>query len=497
MEQTDPQTESLRAKPLWRRPDLIAMFVFAGGFMTIALVVAASLLFPQPGKARSLALGIFAVLMFGSVGAGVAWLSVWVARELKREERAREQWPKQPWRWQEDWAKGEVTYSQWKKPAGLAVFALLWNAMSWFGLYTFVFAEQAKPEFLAALVVAPFCMIGIGLVVMFARSVCESRRWGSSRLVLKTCPAVIGNSLVGYINTSQAIAGESEIRLTLTCLESRIARAKVGRFEVGKGERYDHLLWQGSRVVHKRLPGAERESTRIPVAFSIPDGVRSSGSSISWVLEADADGHWPRYHSDFEVPVFRIQGGAGRLALDAEALGEWVSDETFASMVGRASGQVICDGPRSLELSFTTEHSRRVLIGQGLLGILWMIVSWGIAASPQVPMIIRFLFPLAGVILGGAIIVEWLTVLTLEVSPRSIVRRRRILGVELLREIEVADVEQVEVVQKRHGVLSLADQCVRVRTRNGKTHLLVHGLPQRVIGEAIARKVEGILAGNP
>jgi len=235
---------------------------------------------------------LFAVV-FCAMGFGLMVFAIWGAKFAKRQDRLKELHPNEPWRWREDWERGEVKSSAKGLLVFVWVFAFFWNAIS-IGSAFAALNEQKKTP--AMLLVAIFPLIGLGLLVWAIRQTVRWRRFGESTLKLSTVPGVIGGTLAGVIQTSQSLQGATDIRLRLTCVER----------DRGGDNTSERLRWEDE----KHLLPAALQTGGIPVLFQIPfdcqptAGLSSTNSTV-WRLEARAKLPGPDYQAQFEVPVFK------------------------------------------------------------------------------------------------------------------------------------------------------------------------------------------------
>lgn len=484
-----------RSRPLWREPVVVGLFILGSGFLIFSLrILLRFFLAGVPAAAEdeltSIIGGVFCLLFFGSGGAGVLALVAWLVREERRERRARKQWPKQPWRWREDWSKGFVTHTKWHGMAVVAVFAAFWNGMIGFVTLLALLSERADRPLVLWTVLIMFWLVGCGLAGWAGKLAWAARRWGTSRLKLAAVPAALGDRLVAVVDVPRIIAAGAAIRLTLTCSETRELNPKILGKEIKGGERrtYEQTHWQAMRQVRKRQADPVLQTTRIPVAFDLPRDGRSAHYPVSWTLEVEANDGCPAYHAEFEVPVFRIRSRKSGLSEETEQLDDWLVEEDFMTLLKESGGEIYRDDPERLEIRFA---STRRLENPWILGafcVAWLIGTSGLLLDPQWPFWLRYGFPLVGLLVAGTLVEARFSWTDIRVTPEHLLRVRRYFGMQRTLSIPCKDIEKIESLQQQ-SVFDPAAECLCLQTTVGKRCLLLKGLPKRSHGDAIARRL--------
>jgi hypothetical protein len=127
------------------------------------------------------------------------------------------------------------------------------------------------------------------------------RKFGLARFEPGPNPPSIGGQLTGTIFSGLQIRFDSDVRLTLSCLDREV---------IGSG-RSAHAVystrWHDQHFLTSKLPTAN-DSTRIPVYFEIPPHCQpteriNAKEQIVWRLSAESTADRKKFHVDFTVPV--------------------------------------------------------------------------------------------------------------------------------------------------------------------------------------------------
>lgn len=300
---------------------------------------------------------LFAVVFCG-VGFGLMVFARWGAKFARRQDRLKELHPNEPWRWREDWARGELKSSAKGLFVFVWIFAFFWNAISTGAVFA-ALNEQTKSP--AMLLVGIFPLAGVGLLIWAIRQTIRWRRFGESTLKLDTVPGVIGGTLAGVIHTAQSLQGAADIRLRLTCVE----RDRSGE------NTSERLRWEDEKHL---LPTA-LQTGGIPVLFHIPfdceaTATLSSTDSIVWQLEARAKLSGPDYQAQFEVPVFKTAASRSDAAEATERLD--THEAPVESAPPGVSILAVSDG--STQFKFAAARNKSVAFSLTIFTAIWTTV---------------------------------------------------------------------------------------------------------------------------
>lgn len=319
-----------------------------------------------------------AVLVPGIVGVVLAILTLVyhrfarrLVRESQEETARRAQFPDQPWKWKKEWQGPAIETSSAGAAVGLWIFALLWNAISFPGVWFFF--QEKEPE-KGMYFIFLFPLVGLGLLWGAIYQTIGWRKYGRTRFVPSSLPGVIGGYLGGVIEVPARVLPEADARLVLKC----VRRETRGS---GKNRRTtDNVLWEREEGIarDKWMTGAG--GTRVPVLFYIPPECvptddSDSNNEIVWRLSAAAATPGVDFSTQFTVPVF----ATGQTAAPPEP-GSPLLEEYTAQQMDAAALQA-CGVRRELDtFYFSASHmaGTKVVTAVLQLGILGLLVwFWG------------------------------------------------------------------------------------------------------------------------
>jgi hypothetical protein len=127
------------------------------------------------------------------------------------------------------------------------------------------------------------------------------RKFGLARFEPGLNPPSIGGQLSGTIFTGLPVRFDSDVRLTLSCLDREV---------IGSGKSAHAVFstrWHDQHFLTSKLP-TSNDSTRIPVYFEIPPHCQpteriNAKEQIIWRLSAESTADQKTFHVDFTVPV--------------------------------------------------------------------------------------------------------------------------------------------------------------------------------------------------
>jgi hypothetical protein len=137
------------------------------------------------------------------------------------------------------------------------------------------------------------------------------RKFGASKLTLKSSPALLGGRLEGEVTTGvrRETPPREEFRLRLRCIHSW----EETRYDAGTTNRrtYTHhdVLWEQEQRDPGRPSPARPGRLAVPVGFDLPPDkpptdLDQADSDIRWELEISAAVPGLDYRSTFRLPVF-------------------------------------------------------------------------------------------------------------------------------------------------------------------------------------------------
>jgi hypothetical protein len=384
----------------------------------------------QEIAADNLKSGLFLLLfavVFCGVGFGLMVFARWGAKFGRRQDRLKELQPNEPWRWREDWARGEVKSSAKGLLVFVWIFAFFWNAISAGAAFAALNEQRKSPALLLAGI---FPLIGVGLLVWAIRQTIRWRRFGESTLKLNTVPGVIGGTLAGMIHTTQSMQDAEDIRLRLTCVE----RDRSGE------NTSERLRWEDEKHL---LPTA-LQTGGIPVLFHIPfdcqpTATLPSTDSIVWQLEAQAKLPGADYQAHFEVPVFKTAASRAD-AVEAAKIPGPHEAEIESSPPG-VSIFAVNDG--STQFNFAAARNRSVAFSLTLFTAIWTgaIV---LMLKFHAPILFPIVFGLFEVLLLWGVVSTWTAASSVVANRKGLNVTRWWCFVRRERFLSVTDVQSIE-----------------------------------------------------
>jgi hypothetical protein len=244
--------------------------------------------------------GLFALVGLGLIIGGLR--SVFgggAARKLRR------QFPKEPWRWRDDWSSGVIKSDNAKSAYGLLFFALFWLGVSSAALVAILFGDRSQP-LPAVIIVVVFVGAGLAMLAWAIRELRVARRYGAAEFHLASVPGVIGGKLAGIVTLPNYAEPYESYVVDLECERT-----------VRRGKSTSRVKEWGAQLLidPKKLP-AKRDGVQIPVLFGIPYGLSPAEHPVSWTLRVR--GKQPGIDVDvrFSVPVFETAESRPDFILD-------------------------------------------------------------------------------------------------------------------------------------------------------------------------------------
>ena len=209
----------------------------------------------------------------------------------------------EPWRQREDWTSGWLESIEGGRGAVafLWLFAVVWNAASWFATIQTLRGNATGDTELVPL----FPAIGLGVIAFAIYVTIHQRRWGSARLELLTRPGVLGGPLRCVLHAPPGLARADELRVSVDC---RGCEPGAGTIRAIK-----HLWHHEERIPRDRFEiGGE---TRVPIELRLPYALpesdpRSVDDDAVWSLTLHAEVPGADYRGRFALPVYRTPEGA-------------------------------------------------------------------------------------------------------------------------------------------------------------------------------------------
>ena len=247
---------------------------------------------------RSVRWGLFAfaggfVLLFGAFGGALVFFGLRRAPEVPVAIDA----DSHPWRLREAWRGGPIRSHARGTAWSTAVFALVWNAMSWGAVLAIRDELDETPLGVVALL-GLFPLVGLSVLASAWRNVADWRRHGATPLTLARFPGTLGGRVAGRIALGANVPPGTPLTLTLDA--ARLVRR-------GKNLRRESIAQRRQETEAR----AGRDGAFVDFALEAPaecpeSDASGSGERVTWTLSLDGPAAGLR--RAFEVPVYRDRG---------------------------------------------------------------------------------------------------------------------------------------------------------------------------------------------
>jgi hypothetical protein len=419
-------------------------------------------------------------LAFGGVGFALLAGGLLSLVEGRRESKRRQEFPDEPWRWQEKWQARRLRSTVKHAWSGFA-FAALWNLIGW--TVFIMAASSGDTEWPILLLVAIFPLIGVAMAGWAAYVWLQRWKWGVSELELATFPGVLGGPLAGVITVPRAVEAKEGIVVRLACVRAE---------QRGK-HKTNVTLWDCEHTIVRQLTTPDRLQTLIPAKFVIPhDLPDSSADDVTWRLSASAATEGIDFHVEFDVPVFETEASSStpaEAALDDGTLDAPVSLRMIASGV---RARIEEDAPDRKTLLFPIARHLGLTTFLTLFSVGWIAVCIGLwfTDAPRLFPIVSGLFALLFIPIMMAIALESVR---LQFGRHGVRVSRRIAGFG--RDRSFAPQEIVDVSAAKSGMTygETTYWNVELHDRQGKRHKLATAIPQRQQAERLAAEIAAMV----
>ena len=155
------------------------------------------------------------VLTFGGIGVGGLAGLVYVSRQTRRMNDARELRPSEPWTWSD--ANQDGSYRPLASWVGIVLFALFWNSISWTVTLT-VLIEEWKKGLSWMWFFMLFPVIGVGAAGMAVKAVWHRMRFGLPMLTVRPWPLFVGDPIEGTIDFPAGRPASPDLNVELSVL---------------------------------------------------------------------------------------------------------------------------------------------------------------------------------------------------------------------------------------------------------------------------------------
>lgn len=385
-----------------------------------------------------LAIGV----VFTAVSLGFLSAVIYGHRKQKQQNALREQFPDEPWQWNEEWRSGTVASSN---PVGLAVLWLFAIVFSGFGvpLTIRVWLEAGSEGLAGVFITGIFALIGLGMLAAAIRGTIAWFRFGQSYCELITNPGVIGGWFKGAVHSRVPIGPNDTIQSRLSCIR---------RYTTGSGKNkstHEDIKWQEARTVEGgAVEMGSAGGTIIPIAFYIPRDCQATtmedaSDRILWRLEVNAAVPGVDYSARFEVPVFVTPESSDQVPEEAHAA--YALSEDQVRDYGRTSKIRVRSAPEGgTEIYVPPRRTIGVALGATAFFLVWTGVV-GVMVTQGAPLFMTAIFALVDVLIFCFVVSQWLGSTRTVINRDGITIRRGILGIESATRVDPDDINKVDI----------------------------------------------------
>jgi hypothetical protein len=421
-------------------------------------------------------------LVFGGVGGGLlvyAWRS---GNMQQQQQRLRDLYPNEAWRWREDWARGRIRSHHQVFMWAILIFAVIWNVLSW-GMILLTLSElrlawaQGQWDMLALLLFPAF---GLVLAAWAGRSVLQWRKFGAAELVLKEIPGVVGGRLSATLHIPVKMRADKGFFLQLSCLRKQTQGSGKQR------KTTTTVIWQDQMVLSPAQIQPAAGGMALPVLFYIPYDCAPSDDSnaddvIYWELRTYADVPGVDFSATFSVPVFKTARSDSHPRQDVilshadnwqTALMQekilWTNDNGARVFFVRARHPGIAAG---ITLFF--------LIWTGVCVLLWLDAPW----------LFAFIFSGFDLILLYFMLELWLKQSTVESNQNGLKLRSSWFGAGTTQHAKTSEVRDIHIEQAMQAGERLFFNLVAT-LKSEKKWVLGSHIGNRRLAEEIAKRLK-------
>jgi hypothetical protein len=436
--------------------------------------------------------------VFACVGLGVMLMGIFSGKMGKKQSALEQRHPDEPWLWRDAWKNGIVKSSSAAGVAGIAFFALFWNAISWVMVFVVPWQKElAKNK--AVLLALLFPLIGIGLAIAFVYALLRSMKYGNSILNLDTFPGVIGGQFKATVNVPAEVYPDHGFKVRLV---------NVQQYESGSGKNRrtsERTLWEDERTV-KDFKRRNR-GTDIPVAFTIPSSSKattlgSPGHDVIWRISISADTPGIDYASSFNIPVFVTEDSADDIEPDemtvdvdgASSGSERKEAQPFKTVCRELKIEHKHPGRGRMALEFKAGRNKRSACGLFFFFLIWTGVVVALFMNGA-PFLLGLVFGFFDVIIFAILMSMLFSSAKIEINSRGIQVTKKFMGFGGTKSMSIENLESIKPTSsmqsndKHYYVLELKGKDGQELTAGGM--ILGKHNAKRVIAEIMEVVREG------
>jgi len=432
-------------------------------------------------------------LVFGGVGFGLMFGSIWAGKKVKREEARQREMPTEPWRWKEEWATGEIKSSNKGGMIGILIFATLWNLVAIpVGILVLV-DEVIGSGNKGALFVLIFPAIGILLILWVIRMAIQCRKFGTSVFRMAGIPGVVGGKLAGVITVPVHVTPEDGFHLSLHCVRRR---------ETGSGKNRstsESIVWEDERTMRGELFPNDPTRSAVPVLFAIPFDAQQTDESdsrnqIVWRLRIKAKVPGVDYEAKFDVPVFRTPESSSGFVLDESSIQPFVAERDPREGLRRAGVVMTQRGAGTTEFHFPPARALGSAVVLTVFAIIWtgavvfMIMK-------KAPILFPIVFGFFDVLIILGLLDMWFSANRITISRDGIRVRGGLLA---MGKEQFVDAGRIEDMKPGKGMQSgnQVFYSIKLSRRGGKDLTLGKYIRGRRLAESVIDVMKAALEGR-
>lgn len=241
-------------------------------------------------------------------------------RRTTAEDRRRETYPDEPWRWRQSWETGVVAGSTRTEVGLLLVIGLIFLGLSLPGVWAI--PAEIKRGNPAILLVLLFTLVGLGFLAGAVRRFAELVRFGKIEFKLDPFPGSWGGVVGGTLVMPKGAWVTGDVSLSLRCLRRR------ERESSGQRHRREVVLYETDQKLTAQEMGGLGFKRTLPVRWVVErgHGEPSDGTpgqhGVDWTLTwvVPVRGRRSPLRTEFVIPVFdRGESMTVESGLSAEA----------------------------------------------------------------------------------------------------------------------------------------------------------------------------------
>ncbi len=375
--------------------------------------------------------------LFAFVGMGIGVAAIFGYKKSQVAEAKKQENPDEPWKWNSDWANGEIKSSGKTVLWVIWFFAIIWNVISW-GATIAAYSEYAKGK-KEVLFVLIFPIIGIGVLAWAIYATLQHKKYGVSVFRMLSVPGVLGGTIRGAIEIPVQVDPEKGFKVRLACIK---------RVTSGSGKNRstsEHIQWEDEKIIVKDLLESDRSRTGIPVFFNIPYDLPepvSGNPAILWKIFASAETVGVDYAAEFEIPVYRTK--------DSDPESKTIEDPTATYQPDPADYRPpSVKGLRfresvhgDVELYFPPASSIGGILGSGVFFAIWTGAIW-LMVTQKAPIFFPIVFGLFDIIIGLIFLSTLFYSVRVKAGPLGLEIYHRFLFPTTTRRLSRSEVKQI------------------------------------------------------